>query len=167
MLRIDLAPLDEGVHTVALTPEAEAVGLDPDQFADLRVVATLDLFNDRVLVTLQASASATLECDRTLAQFEQPVEGVYRILFVPPSFARRDDDTYEEVRVLDDADRTLDLTDAVRDTVLLAVPARKVAPGAEDVEIPTRFGAPAAGDEAAIDPRWEALRALQTGDDAD
>ena len=51
------------------------------------------------------------------------------------------------------------------DTVLLAVPARKVAPGAEDIEIPTAFGTP--GAEAAIDPRWEALRSLQTGNDAD
>lgn len=165
MLRIDLAPLDEGVHSVALNPEAEAVGLDPDRFADLRVVATLDLFNNRVLVTLQAWATATLECDRTLALFEQPIEGTYRILLVPPSFTRREDDAFEEVRVLHRADRTIDLTDAVHDTVLLAVPARKVAPGAEDIEIPTAFGTPDA--EAAIDPRWAALRSLQTGNDAD
>ncbi len=167
MLRINLVPLDEGVHSVTLNPEAEAVGLDPDRFADLRVVVTLDLFNNRVLVTLQAWATATLECDRTLALFEQPIEGTYRILLVPPSFARREDDDapYEAVRVLHHADCTIDLTDAVRDTVLLAVPARKVAPGAEDIEIPTAFGTP--GAEAAIDPRWEALRSLQTGNDAD
>ncbi len=169
MLRIDLAPLGEGVHTLALNPEAEAVGLDPDLFADLRVEATLDLFNDRILVTLQATATATLECDRTLARFEQPIAGTYRVLFVPPSFARREDDEapYEEVRVLEDTERTLDLADAVRDTVLLAVPARKVAPGAEDIDIQTTFGAPDTGDEPAIDPRWEALRALQAGNDAD
>ena len=84
MLRIDLAPLGEGLHHVALTPEPEAVGLDPERFADLRVAATLDIFNDRVLVTLEAAATATLECDRTLVLFEQPIEGVYRVLFVPP-----------------------------------------------------------------------------------
>ena len=167
MLRIDLAPLGEGVHTVVLNPEPEAVNLDPDRFADLRVVTTLDLFNDRVLVTLQATATATLDCDRTLAVFEQSIEGTYRILFVPPSFARRDADEtlYEEVRVLEDATGMIDVTDAVRDTVLLAVPARKVAPGAEDADIQTVYGAPAGGDEAAVDPRWEALRSLQTGDE--
>ena len=65
------------------------------------------------------------------------------------------------------SERLIDLADAVRDTLLLAVPARKVAPGAEDVEIPTVFGAPTAADGTPIDPRWEALRALQEGDDAD
>ena len=57
------------------------------------------------------------------------------------------------------------MTEAVRDTLVLAVPARKVAPGAEDLDLPTVFGAPAA--EAAIDPRWEALRSLRSDDDAD
>ena len=165
MLRIDLAPLREGVHNVLLNPEPEAVGLDPDRFADLRVAVGLELFNDRILVTLRAVATATLECDRTLAVFEQPIEGDYRILFVPPSFARREDEEtlYEEVRVLEDTESAIDVTDAVRDTVLLAVPARKVAPGAEEAEIPTVFGAPAAG--VGVDPRWEALRQLQTGHD--
>ena len=167
MLRIDLAPLGEGVHHVVLNPEAEAVGLDPDRFADLHVAATLDLFNDRILVTIEAAATATLECDRTLVSFEQPIKGVYHILFAPPSFGGGEDEDagYEEVRVLQPSDRMIDLTEAVRDTLMLAVPARKVAPGAEDAEIPTVFGAP--NDGAAIDPRWEALRALQTDADAD
>ena len=167
MLRIDLAPLGEGVHHVVLNPEAEAVDLDPDRFADLRVAATLDLFQDRILVTIEAAARATLECDRTLALFEQPIEGVYRILFVPPSFVGGEDEEagYEEVRVLQPSERRIDLTEAVRDTLMLAVPTRKVAPGAEDIEIQTVYGAPADG--AAIDPRWEALRALQSGCDTD
>lgn len=166
MLRIDLTPLSEGVHHIALAPEAEALDLDPDQFADIHVDATLDLFNERVLVLLQASAVATLECDRTLTLFEQSIEGTYRLFYAPPSFVGEEgeeDTGYEEVRVLYPADRSIDLTDAVRDTLLLAVPARKIAPGAEDLEIQTTFGVPA--DEADIDPRWEALRSLRSGND--
>lgn len=169
MLRIDLTPLSEGVHHVALDPPAQALDLDPDRFADIHLDAVLELFNDRILVTLHASATATLECDRTLAVFEQPIEGAYRILFVPPSFApgqNRDDEAgYEEVRVFQRSDRDVDVTEAVRDTLVLAVPARKVAPGAEGLDIPTVFGSPPA--EAALDPRWEALRSLRSSQDAD
>ncbi len=166
MLRIDLAPLPEGVHHITLNPDAEAVGLDPEQFADLQVDVTLDLFNERVLVRLHARATATLECDRTLVRFQQPVEETYRVLFAPPSFVHRDEEAaeQEEVRMLQAADRTIDLADLVRDTLLLVVPARKVAPGAEDVEIPTVFGAPAVG--PAVDPRWEALRQLRADEGA-
>lgn len=164
MLRIDLAPLQDGVHQEVLNPEVGAVGLDPERFADLRVTVTLDLFNDRVLATLQASATATLECDRTLVPFEQRVEGTYRILFVPPTFSRHEDeeDGIEEVQVLQASDHVIDLAEAVYDTVLLAVPTRKVAPGAEDLEIQTVYGAPEGGAEAAIDPRWEVLRSLHS-----
>ncbi len=160
MLRIDLTPLRQGMHHVSLEPQAQAVGLDPDRFKDLRLDAVLEVFNDRVLVTLHASASATLECDRTLAVFEQPIEGSYCILFVPPSFAPGKVG-YDEVRVFQRSDSEIDLAEAMRDTLVLAVPARKVAPGAEDLDLPTVFGAPAAG--AAIDPRWEALRQLRSG----
>lgn len=165
MLRIDLTPLDEGTHHLVMEPQAQAVDLDPDRFKALRLDAVLEVFNDRILATLHAAATATLECDRTLALFEQPIEGTYRILFVPPSFAdtQTDDEQagFEEVRIFNRSDHEIDLTEAVRDTVLLAVPARKVAPGAEDLDLPTVFGAA----ETAIDPRWEALRSLRSDDD--
>ncbi len=168
MLRIDLTPYPEGVHPLALEVEAQALDLDPDLFADIHVEGLLDVRRDRALVSFEARARATLECDRTLARFTQPIAGSYRILFAPESLARRPDteeDDCEEVRLLDAAERTIDLTDAVRDTLLLAVPPRKVAPGAEDLDLPTVFGAPTAEGEPPIDPRWEALRALRSDDD--
>ncbi|MDX1545930.1 MAG: DUF177 domain-containing protein [Rhodothermales bacterium] len=166
MLRIDLAPLDEGIHHLSLSAEPEALDLDPDVFADVGAEVVLDYRKDQALVMLTATATATLECDRTLVPFEQPLEGQYSLLYASPAFARSaagDDDT--EVHVLDPADPVIDLTEAVRDTLLLAIPARKIAPGADDLELPTVFGE-AEGDETAIDPRWEALRALRaSGDD--
>ena len=167
MLRIDLTPLSEGIHHIVLEPDPQALDLDPEQFAAIRVEATLDLFSDRALVTFQAAATATLTCDRTLVSFEQPIEGSCRLFFAPPSFVEDEDaeEAYDEVRVLNRTDRSIDLTDSARDTLLLAVPARKVAPGAEDLDIPMTYGEPADGGD--IDPRWQALRALQPGDNPD
>ena len=164
MLSIDLVPLSEGIHHLELTPEAVALDLEPETFKDVHVDVVLDYRDDRALVSLHAAAVAALECDRTLQPFEQAIEGDYRLLFVSTDFARRiaaDDDDIEEVRELDPTERKLDLTDAVRDTLLLAVPTRKIAPGAEDLEIQTTFG----GGEATIDPRWEALRQLRAKDE--
>lgn len=171
MLRIDLAPLAEGVHHFDLQTEAETLELDPDTFTDIRIDVVLDFHNERAMMSLHAMATATLECDRTLVTFEQPIEGTYRLLAAPASFVRRadsDDDEFEEVRVLEPSEHTVDLTDVVRDTLLLAVPARKVAPGAEDIDIQTVFGeADPSGEEPSIDPRWEALRALRTDSESD
>ena len=166
MLRIDLTSYDEGLHTLDLEPSAEDLALDPDRFSDIEVAVQLDVRGRRVLVTFTASAQASLECVRTLAPFQQRLEGDYRMLFAPAAQLRSRDAVhdFEEVHALDPSDREIDLTEAVRDTLLLAVPTRPVAPGAEAVELPSAFGAPAPGEEPEGDPRWAALRALR--DDA-
>lgn len=168
MLRIDLTPFSNGVHQVTLEPDAQALELDPDRFADIHVDVVLDIKHDQVLVSLDAAAVATLACDRTLVLFDQPIAGTYSLLFAAPSRAQQgdDEDPFADVRVLHPADRTIDLTDAVRDTLMLAIPARKVAPEAEDQEIPTTFGEPKDGDQPTIDPRWEALKALRSDDES-
>ncbi len=163
MLRLDISHLSEGTHTFVLDPQPEALDLDPDLFSNIQVDAQLDFFNQRLLVTLQVKADAVLECDRTLVLFEQPVSGTHRLLFAPPELVTEEQaEQYDDVRVLMPSDQQIDLTEVVHDTLVLAIPTRKIAPGAEGIEIPTRFGAPA-GDEA-VDPRWEALRKLRSED---
>jgi uncharacterized protein len=67
------------------------------------------------------------------------------------------------VRPLNPSDREIDLTDVVRDTLLLAIPQRRIAPGAEDEPIDQEFGASDddADEEAPVDPRWSALEELK------
>jgi uncharacterized protein len=62
-----------------------------------------------------------------------------RSIFLPEDEVRGGDEETESVRVLQPDDEEIELGDAVRDTLLLAVPQRKIAPGAEEVEIPTQF----------------------------
>lgn len=160
MLGIDLTPYKPGLHEATLTPSAESVGLEPETFDDVVVDVRLDLEEDRALVAFTARATATLVCDRTAVTFEQPVEGRYAVLFVLPERLDVLDDA-DDVRPLPPPGAALDLTDAVRDTLLLALPARRVAPGAEDEELPVTFGAERDEDGDVIDPRWEALKKLR------
>lgn len=159
MFTIDISSLKAGVHTFDVTLDAQDVELDPARFNEVRVQARLDVEASRILVTLEARVIATLECDRTLRLFDQEIGGTDYVLFAPPAFIGGVEDRFDEVRVLDPADQTLDLTKVVLDTLLLAIPQRCIAPGAEEEEIPTEFGAPDDG----VDPRWEALRRLKAG----
>lgn len=172
MLEIDITSFQSGVHHVELTPDPDEVDLDPNTFSDVHVLARLDCHRDRILVSLDAHATAELTCDRTQRLYDQPLEGAYQVLFGPEHMVGAESDSFDEVRVLDPTDRTIDVTDLVRDTLLLSVPQRKVAPGAEDEDIQLQFGTPADDDEDAqddIDPRWEALRELRedTGNSSD
>lgn len=160
MLGIDITPLAPGLHELTLEPSAEALDLDPELFEDVRVEVRLDHEQDRTLVGFTAYATATLICDRTAVPFQHPVEGSYAILFVLPE--QLDGLSEEEdVRALPQPGAELDITDPVRDTLLLALPVRRVAPGAEDEDIPVTFGVEPSEDGPAIDPRWEALKKLR------
>jgi len=159
MFTIDITSLKPGRHRLALTPEPEELGLDRRTFSKIVVDAQLDVQEARMLVHLDVKATANLECDRTLRHFDLEVGDTYDLLFVPPAFMEYQENAFDEVRVLNASDQEIDVTDVVRDTILLSVPQRRVAPGAEEETIETEFGAP----EDRIDPRWDALRKLKSG----
>jgi uncharacterized protein len=161
MLRAEIAALSDGLHEQTLHPEAADLGLDPAQFRDIEVVLRLDVAGARVLAAFDVSAVATLECDRTLKPYDQPVRGSHTILFVPPEQVPPDADEEDDLAPLPADATSIDLTAAVRDTLLLALPLRRVSPEAEDAEIPSVFGADLDDDGTPIDDRWAALRRLR------
>lgn len=158
MLHIDIRSLTRGVHTERLTPSPEDVDLEADRFADISVEAHMDFDGKELLVHLDASAVVTLECDRTLREFDHPVRGSFSVLYAPPETVDEEDVEQEDVVALDPTADEIDITKFVRDTILLAIPQRKIAPGAEQEDIQTEYGQP--GDDE-VDPRWEALKKLK------
>jgi len=162
MLTIDITSLSTGIHHLELEPPADQANLDPSTFEDIQVDVELQYHRDRILVKLHATATAELTCDRTLQPYEQEIEGDYNVLFGPPSMVGQEGEEFEEVRPLDPSDREIDITDVVRDTLLLSIPQRRIAPDAEDEAITREFGATEEEtDEEAIDPRWSDLKELK------
>ena len=166
MFSVRIASLPDGVHQEAFRPSAESLGLDPAVFSGVEVDVTLDVAERRVLAAFTARATARLACDRTLDLYDQPVEGDHAVLFSADAPAGDDPEAADDdVRPLADDAQDLDLTAAVYDTLVLALPLRRVSPAAEAAEIPTEFGGPSDGEPA--DDRWAALQALRRADDAD
>ncbi len=155
VLLVRIAPLSDGLHEEALRPTADDLGLDPTTFSDVEVYLRLDVAERRVLAMYTARATARLECDRTLEFYDQPVEGSHTVLFTVDAPEEADDD----IRPLTEDATHIDLTASVHDTLLLALPLRRVSPAAEAAEIPNTFGGPGDGEPA--DDRWAALEALR------
>ncbi len=164
MLPVEIHALPDGVHERTLHPSAADIDVDPETFADIVVDLRLDVAGSRVVAQFEVRATATLECDRTLVDFEQAVAGSHAVLFAPPE-QLPGEPTDDAVPVPDDA-MVIDLSAPVRDTLLLALPARRIAPGAEALEIPTAFGVQTDDAGRAVDPRWDALRKLRERNDS-
>jgi len=168
MVKIDLKALKAGIHEYDWVLAADTLEVDPDVFGgEIELYVRLDYHPSRVLVNIQVDTVARLVCDRTLANYDQPVQGEYNLLYSGPEMFEGMEEEEEDIRLLPPDVEELDLTDSIRDTLLLSLPQRRIAPGAEDEEIPLQFGGPDV-DEARVDPRWEALRALrdESSDDA-
>ena len=161
MIRIDIKSLEPGIHEFEWSPEAEALDLDSEVFRELKVEARLDFHPSRIFGTLRTSAQARLVCDRTLVEFDLPVKGNHSLLFSGEGLLEGMEEQDDDIRELTSTDEEIDLTDVVRDTFILSIPARKLAPGAESEELPQVFGQ-AQSDGPAVDPRWEALRKLSS-----
>ena len=162
MVAVEITGLGEGTHDVELHPSAEDLDLDPDTFSDIVIQVHLDLRPEQALVSFAATATAGLECDRTLEPFDLRVSDRHSVLFSPSRTVEEDGaDSEEDVYPFPASGDLLDITTPVRDTLLLALPVRRVKPGAEAVEIPLQFGAVVDEEGTPIDPRWEALRRLR------
>lgn len=141
-----------------LDPTAEELGVEEPVFKDIHADVQLTVDGKQVVARVRARATATLVCDRTLAEFDKAIAGSFTACFMPPE-AMDTDAEDDAILPLPAGQDELDLTDIVRDTLMLAVPVRKLAPGAEELEIPTTFGETTESD---IDPRWKALEKLRS-----
>ncbi|MDE2956352.1 MAG: YceD family protein [Bacteroidota bacterium] len=151
MLTFDLAECDRAQFMC----EAEDLDLDPAVFSAVGVRVEHVRHADRRRLRVAAEADVRLTCDRTLRAFSRKIVGNHEIALLKPGELNEDLPDMSHL-VLQPWQTRIDLTAAVRDTLLLAVPVRKVAPNAEDVEIPMIFGAP---DEP---EGWEALKQFQS-----
>ena len=163
MLKIDIRSLSNGVHDLSFTPSPEEIEVSEDDFTDLKLGVRLDIASKRLYVRVTVAATAALVCDRTSVDYTLPVKGSYSVVFIPPEDLDEDEER-DDLFPLQQGAEDIDLTTIVRDTLLLAVPIRKIAPGADDEDVPTTFGEPT---EADLDPRWAALKELKSDSGTD
>ncbi len=135
--------------------EASALGLDPDRFSDLNIEVSVETEGEHLVLSLAAEADVTLTCDRTLDSFVQRISRACRILLQPHG-SQAPNCACDEAIAYQPLQRAVDVTTAARDTLLLAVPHRNVAPHARHLDLPRVFGAP----EAGVAPHWTPLQRL-------
>ena len=155
MFKLEIPEQIGNTERTSHTPVAADVDLDPSKFSDIRVDSAVTALEDQLIVVLNCSASAHLICDRTLEPFVEEIEGEFGVVYKNDL---GDEPESEELKLLPSDARQIVLTEAVRDTLVLAIPARKIAPAAREIEIPTEFGV---SETKEMDPRWEALKALK------
>ena len=112
MVKIDLKALKAGIHEYDWVLTAETLEVDPEVFGgEIELYVRLDYHASRVLVSIQIDTVARLVCDRTLVDYEQPVQGEYNLLFSGPEMFEGMEEDEEDIRLLPPDVEEIDLDD--------------------------------------------------------
>ncbi len=120
-LKIRVSGLSAGSHEYSLTVPPSEILLEDNFNSPVTVEVRLEKSARQIVVRVKISAAGEFPCDRCLNVFRQGLSAGYSMVYV---FDELDAVTYppEEVRVVHRDVSTIDLTDDVREMILLSVP---------------------------------------------
>ena len=121
MFKIQIGSLSEGVHEYEFSERAGEVGLTESFRGDVRVSVMLEKTGRQMVLKAVVKADAEFVCDRCAVPFSLPVNSSYRMCYVTEAEQFKGVDP-AEMQVIDSGAGTLDITEDVRQTVMLAVP---------------------------------------------
>ena len=164
--KISDIPMGKSGQQMAFDPEDIALG-DLD-FSGGELLLDFERLATSIKVDFQVEGVARLICDRSLDPFDFPISRSYTVIF-REDHREDEEDEFVADRKLDLNRNRLDITEEVRQTILLEVPIKKLHPRFLDEEgNPTDFEMDTNSDEeetdAEPDNRWDALKKLQNPD---
>lgn len=170
MLRFKLHEIPHGKseQSVALKGGAEKLGISE------LIDGSVDLLFDRaqylLQVQLRIQADVQRVCDRSLESYVQSVQTEHLVIF-KSELEEESEDEATSLRKLVEHGNSIDLTEMVRDSILLALPIKSIHPKFvnEDgslVDFGTKTFGPdseeaLASEEAPVDQRWAKLQQLK------
>jgi uncharacterized metal-binding protein YceD (DUF177 family) len=168
MFRIPLAGLTDGTHSIQLsTPVTEIPFMAPEFIGVATFEGSLVRNGSRILLRGTAHGDAQLFCDRSLEDFIEPIDVEYqRTVVVDTARTARedanDDDDESQPLVVREDDRYIDITDDIRQELMVHLPMRRIAPQYRDAELEDVFPQLQQREEdAPVDERWAQLQQLR------
>jgi uncharacterized protein len=126
LIEIRLAGLSQGTHEFEFTCSgadfADLALTEAGFSGDISVRVTVEKMEDELIVTMNTIATADLACDLCLASITTELTGSYRVYYGYEQAEEPDEERNEEYRLIDRNSLSLDLTEDVRETLLLSVP---------------------------------------------
>ena len=130
LIEIRIAELNQGVHEYTFTckasdfknPEIE----EPAFNGDIQVTVSAKKTDTEIVTAIETVTDAELNCDICLAPVHRRLSGQFTIFFVFGNQGNEEHETDGEYRTLPQSATAIDLTEDVRETLLLSLPVKVV-----------------------------------------
>lgn len=168
-VRISIAGFQRGSRSVHLESHARDIPALGDEFQGVVTMdGSLRRVGNRIYVEVTVTAPASLQCDRSLESYsdlvERHLELVYEVDADLASEQRDTDLSDVAIRGLSPDRQWIDLTEDVRQELMLGLPMKRVAPQYRDRDLVDLFPSLNDVDEqkpSPSDDQWAALRTLR------
>ena len=119
--RIRISQLSNGLHEYHFSPLASGIGLGGNFQTSVVIDATIEKSGRQLYLQADVKTTGVFQCDRCVEEFEHNVSARFSALYVYDSL---DDgrSTDDEVRVISPETPQIDLTDDIRESVMLSIP---------------------------------------------
>ena len=125
-IEIRLAGLMPGTHEFDFTRSASFFNdfqlIDTEFTGDIEIKVVTEKSESGIIVTIGTSVTADFTCDICLAPLSKQLSGSFRIYYLYSEHDEESHDGSEEYRSLDRNALSLDMTEDVRETLLLSLP---------------------------------------------
>lgn len=139
LIEIRLAGLPSGVHEFDFSCTAGEFNdpvIDSSGFSgNIAVKVVADRSEHEVAVTVTTEVPAMMSCDLCLAPVAMVLKGFYRVYYIFDQERVPDADNADEYRLTDRNTPSIDLTEDVRETLLLSIPMKVTCTGNPDCRI--------------------------------
>jgi uncharacterized protein len=165
-MKIQVGSLSDGIHTYAFEAESSELALGDEFTRQVEVEARLDKAGSQIYLTVAARSTGKFLCDRCAAEFTRELLSSYHMYYV---WDASETDRFDpaEVQVISPSLNVIDISEDVRQTVLLSVPLKRLCGDN------CKGLCPICGKNRTIelcdcrdeltDSRWDKLRALRDG----
>ncbi|RPI13039.1 MAG: DUF177 domain-containing protein [Ignavibacteriae bacterium] len=125
-IKINIGTLNDGTHEIELVSDSKELGLESGIIKD-KLYIYLEMFktSNQLDLRINLKGKFILPCDKCLEMYEHPFENDFELVYVQQ--AQREekfDDDY--VKSYSPHMKTIDITDDIRQFVLLSIPMKHV-----------------------------------------
>ena len=136
------------------------------EHGEVKALAVLDK-NDRFIeLNLHLEGFVELICDRSLDEFNFPIEGQHRMIF---KYGDREEELSDEMVMITSNTQHINIGQLLFEFIAVSIPMKKLHPRFDDQgddheeQLVYRSDSDQSVDDNATDPRWGALKGLKKG----
>jgi uncharacterized protein len=120
-VKINISNLSQGTHEYKLSKKAVDLELQENFIGDVAAHVTLEKSSRQILLRARIMSHALFQCDRCLDEFKKEISPAFQLVYVW-DVQEHSAESDEDIRTLTSDTIMIDISDAVRDSALLAVP---------------------------------------------